>query len=89
MSNAGVVLSHSSWETFPGKIVAIEGMEDICDVLELSSSLLEVHCRVFGLGDFRALVFQYCYGNGKEGCSGFLLAEHITQLLRAAGAGLA
>lgn len=64
----------SPWEGFPDKIVA---MEDIGDVLELSSSLLEVHCRAFGLRDFRALVFQYCHGNGRRDVQ-----------LTAAGAGL-
>lgn len=47
LSNARTVLSHSPWKAFPDKIVAVEGMEDIGDVLELSSSLLEVHCRAF------------------------------------------
>lgn len=48
--------SHSSLEAFPDKIVATEDMEDGCGVLELSCSFLEVHCRVFGLRDFMALV---------------------------------
>lgn len=52
--------------------MAIEGEEDIGDVLELSSALLEVHCRVFGLGDLRTLVFQYCPGNGRRDVQGSL-----------------
>lgn len=60
--------------------MAVEGVEDIGDVLELSSSLLEVHCRVFGLGDFRALVFQYCCGNGRRDAQGknLLLFSSLT-----------
>lgn len=76
LSNAGTVLSHSPWKAFPDKIVPVEVMEDIGDVLELSSSLLEVHCRAFGLRDFRALVFQYCHGNGRRDFQAFPLAAH-------------
>lgn len=52
--------------------MAVEGVEDIGDVLELSSALLEVHCRVFGLGDLRTLVLQYCPGNGRRDVQGSL-----------------
>lgn len=63
-------------------------MEDIGDVLELSCSLLEAHCRVFGLRDFMAPVFQNCHENGRRDVQGLPLAEHGTQLLTGAGAGL-
>lgn len=70
------ILSHSSWEAFPDKTVAVEGMEDFGDVLGLSSSLLEA-LQGFWTKGLQGLGVPVLSWGWKE----IPLAEHITELL--------